>query len=72
MIEPQVGGFGRGTSNSISPLTLDLRQVILKNVGRGPALTVVAFDPHRTALLGDVPLVEPLGGGDDGAGPMDV
>jgi hypothetical protein len=46
---------------------VELGEVILKNVGRGPALTVVAFDPASAALLGEVPLVEPLGGGEDEA-----
>jgi hypothetical protein len=67
VVETQVGMLGPGTSNSISPEVLDLGEVILKNVGRGHALSVVAFDPHRAALLGEVPVVEPLGAGDDEA-----
>jgi hypothetical protein len=56
---PQFGVLGQG----ISPRVLELDRVILKNIGRVPALTVVAFDPERSAVIGEVQLVEPLGSG---------
>jgi hypothetical protein len=64
---PQIGFLGGGHGQGISPPELELDRVILKNVGRGPALTVVAFDPENAALIGDVDVVEPLGAGEDEA-----
>lgn len=60
---PQVGVLG-GHGSHIDALLLDPTQLLLKNVGRGPGLTVVAFDPDVSALLGDVEVVEPLGPGE--------
>jgi hypothetical protein len=45
----------------------DMATVILKNIGKGPGLTVIAFDPEHAALIGDVDVIEPLGPGDDEA-----
>ena len=45
------------------PMAMDA--VILKNIGRGPGVTVIAFDPIRRALTGDVEVAEPLGSGTD-------
>jgi hypothetical protein len=44
-----------------------LDRVILKNIDPAPALSVVAFDPEHAAVIGEVPLVEPLGAGKDEA-----
>jgi len=42
---------------------MQLEGVLLKNVGRAPGLSVVAFDPLNRAVIGSVDAVEPLGPG---------
>jgi hypothetical protein len=44
---------------------MSMNTVLLKNIGRGPGLTVIAFDPELSALIGDVDVTEPLGSGDE-------
>jgi hypothetical protein len=46
---------------------IDPDTIILKNIGPGPALAAVVFDPENAALLGSVPAVMPLGHGVDEA-----
>jgi hypothetical protein len=45
---------------------LDLNSVLLKNIGRGPALTGIAAASDGV-LIGDIEAVEPLGDADDEA-----
>jgi hypothetical protein len=65
---PQFGIIGPG----IEPgpdfyAQLDPRKLILKNVGKGPALAVVIFHPDDAALVGGIQVVMPLGDGIDEA-----
>jgi hypothetical protein len=60
---PRIGVLGR----DMGPAELEMETVFLKNAGRGPGLAVIAFDPERSAIIGRVEIVEPLGDGTEEA-----